>query len=263
MGENMTVTDELRRMLDECGVEWWEDSFLGEYKTVFDSKYGMRCCMYQVGNSLFFSNNLPVTPEQAVAVALGNDAKSCYATDYTHERCKYSVNRGWTEDTKFYIPILKHDTLGSGRVNEDSIDKWLREFQFAHGEFTHIGPNELKDLAYALHDDIPLGYEASMRLADWLLHATLGSGKLTTKQVEKVIRKYAHDTSCYIFEVYGEMCKFITDELNTMLGDGECEDISTTEGIFKCSNCLCTVEEIAVDYGGINYCPDCGKAVKR
>lgn len=33
------------------------------------------------------------------------------------------------------------------RVTEDSIDKWLREFQLTHGELTHIGPDELKDLA--------------------------------------------------------------------------------------------------------------------
>lgn len=37
-------------------------------------------------------------------------------------------------------------TLGSDKVTENSIDKWLREFQLAHGELAHIGPDELKDL---------------------------------------------------------------------------------------------------------------------
>ena len=59
-------------------------------------------------------------------------------------------------------------THGGGRVNEDSIDRWLRKFQREHKELVYIGVDELRDLAYALHDDIPLGYEASMRLADWL-----------------------------------------------------------------------------------------------
>lgn len=168
-------------------------------------------------------------------------------------------------------------TLGNDRVTENSIDRWLREFQFEHGELAHIGSEELKDLAFALHDDIPLGYEGSMRLADWLLHATLESGKLTTKQVEKVIRKYAHDTSCYIFEVYGEMCKFIADELNATLGGGECEfviedNMNESEGMgdvwFRCTNCDTTFDYYADDWlMKQNYCPHCGfkirKAVKR
>lgn len=40
-----------------------------------------------------------------------------------------------------------------------------------------------------------------------------------------------------------------------------CEDISDKNGIFKCSKCDCTVEEDAVDWGTINYCPDCGSPV--
>jgi hypothetical protein len=56
-------------------------------------------------------------------------------------------------------------------ITEDGIDKWLRDFQREHDELRHIGTAELLDLAHALHDDIPLGYEASMRLANWLICA--------------------------------------------------------------------------------------------
>lgn len=52
------------------------------------------------------------------AATLGSDAKLCYATDYTHGRCKYSVNRGWTEDTKFYVPTLRHGTLTAEQVHD-------------------------------------------------------------------------------------------------------------------------------------------------
>lgn len=42
-----------------------------------------------------------------------------------------------------------------------------------------------------------------------------------------------------------------------------CEDVSTTHGVFKCSECGCTVDEEGVDWGGVNHCPDCGKRVER
>ena len=77
--------------------------------------------------------------------------------------------------------VLEAATLGSGRVTEDSIDKWMRSFQSEHGELAHIGPDELRELAFALHDDIPLGYEASMRLGQWLLHVALGEEKAGKK----------------------------------------------------------------------------------
>lgn len=53
--------------------------------------------------------------------------------------------------------------------------------------------------------------------------ATSNGTKLTAEQVREAIKKYAEDDSCYIFEVYGENCGLIADELNAMLGDGECE----------------------------------------
>ena len=45
-------------------------------------------------------------------------------------------------------------------------------------------------------------------------------------------------------------------------GGVECEDVSIKNGIFKCSECGCTVEEDGVDWGEIHYCPDCGKRVE-
>ena len=72
-----SATEVLRRMLDERGVEWWEDAFSGEHRTVFDGKDGVRYCVYQLGSSLFISSILPVTPEQAIAATLG----SCNCSD--------------------------------------------------------------------------------------------------------------------------------------------------------------------------------------
>ena len=53
-------------------------------------------------------------------------------------------------------------------VEADKIDKWLKNFQKEHGNTMIVNDDVIRDLACALCDDIPLGYEASYRLANWL-----------------------------------------------------------------------------------------------
>ncbi len=50
----------------------------------------------------------------------------------------------------------------------DEINQWLRKFQKEHGNEMIVNDDVINDLACALCDDIPLGYEASHRLADLL-----------------------------------------------------------------------------------------------
>ena len=53
-------------------------------------------------------------------------------------------------------------------VEADKIDQWLRKFQKEHGDSMIVNDDIIRDLACSLYDDIPLGYEASHRLANWL-----------------------------------------------------------------------------------------------
>ncbi len=101
--------------------------------------------------------------------------------------------RAWNTRTPEQVVAA---TLGGGRVTEDGIDKWMRSFQSEHGELAHIGHDELRELAFALHDDIPLGYEASMRLADWLLHAKLGGGESNYEKLFGTRRGRSAQTVC-------------------------------------------------------------------
>lgn len=105
--------------------------------------------------------------------------------------------------------------------------------------------------------------------------ATLGSGTLTAEQVREAIRKYAENDSCYIFEVYGEMCGLIADELNAAIGGGECEfsvvkesipGIKLRGDICECGNCGYRCPYGLIEDERFKCCPGCGarmKAVKR
>lgn len=42
------------------------------------------------------------------------------------------------------------------------------------------------------------------------------------------------------------------------------EDVSDDYGKFECGECGCRIDDVtAVDNGGINFCPDCGKEIEE
>ena len=106
------------------------------------------------------------------------------------------------------------------------------------------------------------------RTPEQAIAAALGGGKLTAEQVRECteivyLEGYSDGSVNRGAHIEETDWQAIADELNVMLGSGECEDVSTKNGIFKCSECGCTVEEDGVDWGYIQFCPDCGRAVKR
>ena len=91
--------------------------------------------------------------------------------------------------------------------------------------------------------------------------------KLTAKQIEKVI----HDCSSYAsydgvqYYANGIRMQAIADELNAMLDSGECCNLTGETDWFECSECGAevSVEWCGSGYDVPNYCPKCGKKVKR
>lgn len=61
---------------------------------------------------------------------------------------------------------------GKTWISEESIDKWMKNFQSVNLHGTSIDAEFIRKLAADLHDWIPLGYEASMRLATWMIEAS-------------------------------------------------------------------------------------------
>ena len=100
--------------------------------------------------------------------------------------------------------------------------------------------------------------------------ATLGGGRLTAEQVRDVFLgnfEKAHETSYDLWEPSRFNWQAIADELNAVLGDGDCELEETDYcyagevRVIECSACGRTCEHAN---GSYEYCPHCGrKAVER
>lgn len=90
-------TTELREKLMERGVKYRTTEVHGMPVTLFDDGI-LTWSVTDHPDGYMILNCGGLTPEQAIAATLGSDAKPCYATDLTHDSCKYSVNRGWIEN---------------------------------------------------------------------------------------------------------------------------------------------------------------------
>ena len=79
----MTATDELRRLLDERGVEWYEPT-MKPNTTWFPDAYGINCRVKPWGDALCVKR-YDLTPEQAVEATLGRG--TCRLEPYAKEIC--------------------------------------------------------------------------------------------------------------------------------------------------------------------------------
>lgn len=88
-----SATDELRRMLDERGVEWWEgwDKDL----TCYDGANGVRYIADVTLGEMFFRSMLPVTPAQAVEATLGRGTCKLPETRVDHGSIEYNGVTEW------------------------------------------------------------------------------------------------------------------------------------------------------------------------
>ena len=76
-----SATEELRRLLDERGVEWRESVNVANCVfTIYESPtFGEVAAMDNDGTLYFHElNGIDVTPEQAIAATLGESDESCY-----------------------------------------------------------------------------------------------------------------------------------------------------------------------------------------
>ena len=73
----MTATEELRKLLDEHGVEWMDDSYAQLWCTVWHGSDGKQWRMTENRSGMLTELKAwQTTPEQAIAATLGGDDKS-------------------------------------------------------------------------------------------------------------------------------------------------------------------------------------------
>jgi hypothetical protein len=84
----MTATDELRRLLDERGVEWMDDSYAQLWCTVWNGHDGKQWRMTENRSGMLTELKAwHVTPEQAIAATLGRVECENIAPDYLDFLC--------------------------------------------------------------------------------------------------------------------------------------------------------------------------------
>ena len=112
-------------------------------------------------------------------------------------------------------------------------------------------------------------YGVAMIPAQWVTHvidaATLGNGKLTAEQVRRCVRVGACDHG--LWEAIDEDTDWqaIADELNAVIGGGECEGELRESGwggyTRHCGACGADLD--CDTRNRQNFCPNCGRKVKR
>ena len=100
----MSITDELRCMLDERGIKWWEGD--DERKTLWESN-GLTWEYFNDENGDAWLGFLgaceqDITPEQAIAATLGSS--NCTNGERTNEMC---LPHFWTHDGTMHIELPK------------------------------------------------------------------------------------------------------------------------------------------------------------
>lgn len=170
----------------------------------------------------------------------------------------------------------------SGRLQSERLREKLTERGEEHETNDHMGVFETSWRGFTATQ---ISANANLIMAvtpEQAIAATLGGGTLTAEQVREAIERHfgkvavlddgkpvewRDDWVCKVAIDY----RGIADELNAALGGGTCEWVLEHSGTlydkWRCSECGYEYVESRTDSGATeldpNFCPKCGKAVKR
>lgn len=227
----MTATDELRRMLGERGVEWWNETD-PEPQSITMARADEQLIEYHenangsTGYHIFNMHDL--TPEQAIAATLGE------------------------------TPTPPQPTLPKQPPYDELIESLRRDWDIEASwdglrRFWYVG---LTDEGVRKRDE---------------REATLGRGTMTADDVRDLIERHSDACGGNGRDFHNGAYVAIVDELNATLGRGTChpvtnDNLNESEGTgdawANCSECghlLCVLTDPRSQMP--NYCPNCGRRI--
>jgi len=107
----MTATEELRRLLDERGVEWWQSAnTLGcVFTRWYSPLFGDEVCAMENGEEGLVLFDHFVTPEQAIAATLGSREQPPYDELIESLRRDWGIDASWDGLRRFWSIGLTED----------------------------------------------------------------------------------------------------------------------------------------------------------
>ena len=223
----MTATDELRRLLDERGVEWGnvrndgsESDYLTEWQ--FDGIEGHAIATeWAVGQHLTVCIWHPMTPEQAISATLGSE------DTYTREDVEGAFVSGYS------LGCLPAGSDPTWDQNEQTIDEHMAEWGWVREEAATLGG----------------GYQGF-----WTHDGTLHIELPKLPESILVCLPDKRDREVRSARVWQYTLGDVDATPTRQDVAGTCKDVAIEGEWFECSECG-TVKQLIHP----NYCPNCGR----
>lgn len=108
----MSATDELRRLLDERGVEWMPSVFDPQHETFYDvNGVGFIVTEFPEIERLSLACDMRITPAQAIAATLGRG--TCHADETDAIKCWVKCNDEPSTERMELIHVMECSACGS------------------------------------------------------------------------------------------------------------------------------------------------------
>ena len=127
------MTDELRRLLDERGVEWIPVAWNPKRETFYHAANGVGFCADEYTDGVKIYTDATITPEQAIAATLGDVPSLPHF--WTHDGTLHIELPKLPESISVRLPDQRDREVGSARVWQYMRDSGTCEVEESwHGE---------------------------------------------------------------------------------------------------------------------------------
>lgn len=128
----MTATDELRRMLDERGVEWMPVAWSPKRETFYHAANGVGFCADEYTDGVKIYTDSTITPEQAIDATLGDVPRLPHF--WTHDGVLHVELPKLPESISVRLPDKRDRDVSSARVWQYTRDSGTCQMEADDGD---------------------------------------------------------------------------------------------------------------------------------